>query len=149
MNIKRLKNDLELDEGIVYKIYLDHLGYKTFGVGHLVQPTDPEYLLSVGEQVSKERVDECFDKDVNTCIDECKALYDDFDELPTEAQLIIANMMFNLGRTNLSKFKGMKRGVDSRNWALAANEMVDSLWYRQVTNRAERLVKRMKNVSNT
>ena len=87
MDIERLKTDLELDEGIVYEIYLDHLGYKTFGVGHLVQPSDPEDLLLVGDQVSKERVDECFDKDVNTCIDECKALYDDFDELPTEAQL--------------------------------------------------------------
>ena len=62
-----------------------------------------------------------------------------------EAQLIIGNMMFNLGYTRLSKFRGMKRGVDSRNWEEAADEMVDSRWYTQVTNRADRLVVRMRN----
>ena len=46
----------------------------------------------------------------------------------------------------LSKFKGMKRNVDEGNWNGAADEMVDSKWYRQVTNRAERLVNRMRNV---
>ena len=55
--------------------------------------------------------------------------------------------MFNMGRPRLSKFKGMKRGVDSRDWNAAADEMVDSAWYRQVTNRAERLVTRMRNIT--
>jgi hypothetical protein len=40
----------------------------------------------------------------------------------------------------------MKRGVDSRNWNDAADEMVDSTWYKQVTNRADRLVNRMRNI---
>ena len=86
---------------------------------------------------------EVFEEDVKTVLSDCKKLYNDFDELPEEAQLIIANMMFNMGYTRLSKFKGMKRGVDSRNWEEAAVEMVDSRWYTQVTNRAERLVQRM------
>ena len=77
-------------------------------------------------------------------LSDCAILYDDFDDLPEEAQLIIANMMFNIGRPRLSKFKGMKSGVDSRDWNKAADEMVDSAWYRQVTNRAERLVTRMR-----
>ena len=55
--------------------------------------------------------------------------------------------MFNMGGPRLSKFKGMKRGVDSGDWNAAANEMVDSAWYRQVTNRADRLVTRMRAVS--
>jgi hypothetical protein len=38
----------------------------------------------------------------------------------------------------------MKRGVDARDWEQAADEMVDSNWYRQVTNRADRLVERMR-----
>ena len=76
----------------------------------------------------------------------CNKLYDDFDELPEEVQQIVANMMFNLGRTRLSKFRGMKRGVDARDWNAAADEMVDSRWYHQVTNRAERLVQRMRAV---
>ena len=66
--------------------------------------------------------------------------------MPEEAQLIIANMMFNLGYPRLSAFKGMKRGVDSRDWDAAADEMVDSRWYNQVTNRANRLVERMRSI---
>ena len=75
-------------------------------------------------------------------------LYPDFDDLPEECQLIIANMMFNLGYPRLSKFKGMKAGVDARDWQRAADEMVDSRWHDQVPNRAKRLVKRMRALSD-
>ena len=146
MNIEQLRNELEIDEGIKYEIYLDHLGLPTFGIGHLVTEKDPEYGQEVGTAVSEERVAEVFEQDVQITLDECKVLYSDFDELPEEVQLIIANMMFNMGRPRLSQFKGMKRGVDARDWNAAADEMVDSKWYRQVTNRADRLVTRMRAV---
>ena len=85
-----------------------------------------------------------FEQDCENVLRDCDILYEDFDDLPEEAQQVIANMMFNMGRPRLSKFKGMKRGVDSRNWNEAADEMVDSAWYRQVTNRADRLVERIR-----
>ena len=77
-------------------------------------------------------------------IADCHILYPDFDDLPEELQQIVANMMFNMGRPRLSKFKGMKRGVDAKDWNAAADEMVDSRWYRQVGARAERLEARMR-----
>mgnify|MGYP001031690331 FL=1 len=146
MNIQQLREQLEIDEGVKYVIYLDHLGLPTFGIGHLVTKTDPESGQAVGTPISKERVAECFDMDVQSVINDCNKLYEDFEDLPEEVQQIIANMMFNMGYTRLSKFKGMKRGVDSLNWNQAADEMVDSRWYRQVTNRANRLVERMRAV---
>jgi len=144
MNIEQLRKELEVDEGVKYEIYNDHLGYPTFGIGHLVRDTDPEAGAALGTPVSEDRVIEAFNQDVETVLSDCNILYDDFGDLPEEAQLIIANMMFNLGRPRLSKFKGMKAGVDAKDWNKAADEMVDSAWYRQVTNRAERLVKRMR-----
>ena len=146
MNIDQLREELEVDEGCVYQIYNDHLGYPTFGIGHLVTGHDKEHGWSVGTDVDEDRVREVFEQDVQTVLSDCEILYPDFYDLPEEAQLIIANMMFNMGRTRLSKFKGMKRGVDAQDWNAAANEMVDSRWYSQVTNRAERLVQRMRNV---
>ena len=143
MDIDQLRRELDQDEGCIYEVYLDHLGYPTFGIGHLITNRDREYGWSVGTDGAEDRVQEVFEEDVKTVLSDCKKLYNDFDELPEEAQLIIANMMFNMGYTRLSKFKGMKRGVDSRNWEEAAVEMVDSRWYTQVTNRAERLVQRM------
>ena len=144
MNIEQLRKELDVDEGVKYEIYNDHLGYPTFGIGHLVRDTDPEAGAAVGTPVTEDRVIEAFNEDVETVLSDCDILYDDFGDLPEEAQLIIANMMFNLGRPRLSKFKGMKAGVDSRDWKKAADEMVDSAWYRQVPNRAGRLVSRMK-----
>ena len=147
MNIDQLREELKIDEGVKYEIYLDHLDLPTFGIGHLVLDSDPEFGEPIGTPVSENRVNECFDKDVEVVLGECRILYPDFDDLPEEAQLIISNMMFNMGRPRLSKFKGMKRAVDARDWMLAATEMVDSRWYRQVTNRADRLVNRMRAIS--
>ena len=146
MDINRLREELERDEGRVDAIYLDHLGYPTFGIGHLITADDPEHDSPVDTAVSDLRVIEAFEEDVQGVLSDCEKLYVQFDHLPEEVQLIIANMMFNMGRTRLSKFKGMKRGVDNRDWNAAADEMVDSAWYRQVTNRAERLVQRMRAV---
>ena len=144
MNTEKLRKELEIDEGVKYEIYLDHLGLPTFGIGHLVTKNDPEYGKPVGTPVDPNRCDEAFNKDIETVLSDCNKLYPDFYDLPEEAQLIIANMMFNMGRPRLSKFKGMKRGVDARDWNQAADEMVDSRWYKQVTNRANRLVERMR-----
>ena len=146
MNMEKLQEELENDEGVKYEIYNDHLGYPTFGIGHLILDSDPEYGSSTGTEVSEDRVKEAFASDVVGVVSDCETLYPDFEELPEEAQRIIANMMFNMGRPRLSKFKGMKRGVDAKDWNAAADEMVDSSWYRQVTNRAERLVERMRTV---
>jgi len=147
MDLNKLREELEYDEGVKYEIYNDHLGYPTFGIGHLVRSSDPEYNQPVGTPVSEDRVAEAFDNDIGVVLADCKKLYDDFDDLPEEAQRIIANMLFNVGLPRLSKFKGMKAGVDARDWEKAADEMVDSLWYKQVTNRADRLVERMRNIT--
>ena len=144
MDIRQLRKELEVDEGVKYEIYKDHLGYPTFGIGHLVIDSDPEYGQEVGTPVSEDRVIEAFDNDVQIVLADCERLYNDFNVLPEEVQLIIANMMFNMGRPRLSKFKGMKAGVDAQDWNKAADEMIDSAWYKQVPNRAGRLVKRMR-----
>ena len=144
MNKDQLREELAEDEGCKFEIYLDHLGLPTYGIGHLVVEGDPEYGQPVGTPVDEERVRQVFNLDIASTLDECQVLYPDFDDLPEECQLIIANMMFNMGRPRLSKFKGMKAGVDARDWNRAADEMVDSRWYDQVTNRAKRLVARMR-----
>ena len=147
MDLDQLREQLEIDEGVKYEIYNDHLGYATFGVGHLVLESDEEHGSPLGTAVSESRVIEAFEQDCENVLRDCNILYEDFDDLPEEAQQVIANMMFNMGRPRLSKFKGMKRGVDSRDWNAAADEMVDSAWYRQVTNRADRLVERIRALS--
>ena len=147
MDIGKLRDELKIDEGVKYEIYLDHLSLPTLGVGHLIKDTDPENGLPVGTKIEEERVNELFDEDIQVTIQECKYLYNDFDDLPEAAQRIIANMMFNLGRPRLSRFLKMKQHVDNRDFVSASEEMKNSKWYRQVTNRAQRLCDRMANIT--
>ncbi len=148
MDRNNVFEQLKIDEGVVNEIYLDHLGYPTFGVGHLVLESDPEHGQEVGTPVAEERVKECFEKDLDTAISECVALYGEgFTSWPGEVQEIVVNMMFNMGRTRLSGFKKFRKGLEENNWKEAAKEGRDSKWYRQVTNRAERLMSRLEQVS--
>lgn len=148
MNRESVFEQLKIDEGVVNEIYLDHLGYPTFGVGHLVLESDPEHGQDVGTPVDEDRVREVFEKDLDTAISECVALYgpDVWEGYPGEVQEILVNMMFNMGRGRLSKFKKMNAHLQCGEWSSAAVEGRDSLWYRQVGNRAERLMSRLESL---
>ena len=148
MDIDRVQKQLEIDEGVVYEIYLDHLGYATFGIGHLITRNDEEYGKDVGTCVPYARVKEVFERDLGVAVFECTVLYDCWDDLPEEVQEILVNMLFNLGRPRLSKFKNMNKAIANQDWKLASIEGIDSLWYQQVGARAERLMTRLRNVNN-
>ena len=147
MNRESVYEQLKIDEGVVYEIYEDHLGYPTFGVGHLVLETDPEHGSPVGTPVSEERVRECFEKDLDTAISECVVLYGEaWETFPGEVQEVLVNMLFNLGRPRLTKFKNFNSKLLEGDYAGAAPEGLDSLWARQVGARANRLMERLENV---
>jgi GH24 family phage-related lysozyme (muramidase) len=91
---------------------------------------------------------QCFREDYDIAVRECAILYgeDCFEDFPREVQEILVNMMFNMGRPRLSKFKRMNAALKVEDWKEAAKEGRDSRWYRQVTNRAERLMSRLESV---
>ena len=145
MNREAVYEQLKVDEGVKYEIYLDHLGLPTFGVGHLILQSDEEFGKAVGTTVSEERVRACFDRDLETAIRECNNLYQEreFGNYPDEVQQVLVNMMFNMGRPRLSGFKKFNAAISEGKWSEAAKEGRDSKWYNQVKNRAERLMSRL------
>ena len=145
--LETLKADLRVDEGVVYEIYKDPLGYSTFGIGHLIIPSDPESSQAIGTKVDKNRVESVFQTDVKRSVSDCRKLFLNFDELPDEAKIVIGNMMFNLGLTKLSGFKKFGEAIRKRDWNGAAEEMKNSRWYTQVTKRAEKLIERIKKLA--
>ena len=149
MDIEKLREQLEIDEWTVHQIYLDHLGYPTFGIGHLVRESDPAHGANVGTKVDEARCIEAFNQDVESVIKDCKILYPDFDDLPEEVQQIVANMMFNMGRPRLSGFKKFCAAIADEDWLECAVQMEDSRWHKQVTNRANRLISRMNAIDST
>ena len=136
---------LKIDEGVVYEVYKDHLGYKTLGVGHLITEDDPEYGHSIGTKVSEARVKQCFENDLNTAVSECSIMFGQsiWNTFPMEVKEICVNMMFNLGRPRFSKFKKTINYLEEHNWKAAGKEARDSVWYNQVGDRAERLCTRL------
>ena len=86
MNINLLREELARDEGIKYETYLDHLGLKTCGVGHLCREDEPEFDKPLGASVSEERVNELFEQDIKITIDDCKKVYEDWDTMPIQKE---------------------------------------------------------------
>ena len=147
MNKAKLREQLKIDEGVKYEIYNDHLGYATFGIGHLITPKDEEYGKKLGTPVSEIKVNVVFDNDVDKYINESKRIFSNLEELPDEVQQIIVNMCFNLGAPRLGKFKKFISAINNEDWETASLEMLDSQWARQVGDRAKRLSDRVKNIN--
>ena len=144
MNLMKLQDEIADDEGVMYETYRCSLGHLTGGIGHLITEWDEDmYSGPVGTKIPHEQVDKWFNMDITRTIEDCKIIFTTFDSLPQDAQLVIANMCFQLGRPRLSKFKKFIAAVNDENWMLAGEEMQDSRWYKQTTNRADRLIERM------
>lgn len=141
--IDQLRTLLEEDEGISHKLYYDHLGKITVGVGHLIKETDNEYGLPVGTGVSEDRVTEFFNEDVKTCIGDCNRLFRDFDGMPVAAQLTAASLAFQLGVNRYGKFKKHLAAMDAGDWLEAAAQLRDSKLHRQTPARTERHARRL------
>ena len=133
MNINLLKKDIIISEGFKLKPYKDTVGKITIGVGR--------NLEDVG--LIEEEVLFLLENDIKRVQKELESI-EGFSLLSEPRQRIIAEMIFNLGKRNLMKFKNMWKAIQLQDWNRAANEMLDSLWAKQVGKRATRLAARMR-----
>ena len=144
MNIDVLRKEIEADEGCKYETYHCSEGHLTGGIGHLITEWDEDYYdKPIGTSIPEEKVNEWFANDIKVCINDCKDLFNNFDELPEDVQRVLANMSFQLGRPRLSKFRKMIAAVEVQDFAEMANQMEDSRWFRQTPKRAQRLIERV------
>ena len=144
MNIDILRKEIEADEGCVYKIYRCSEGYPTAGIGHLLTEWDEEYYdKPIGTPVPEEKVQEWFVNDVQTAINDCNDIFNSFEKLPEDIQHVLINMSFQLGKPRLSKFRRMIAAVEMEDYREMALQMEDSRWFKQTTNRAQRLIDRV------
>ena len=143
MNLEELKEDIAKEEGLKYEIYRCSEGYPTAGIGHLITEWDEEYYgMPIGTEVSKEQVDKWFETDLYVAINDMEKFTADM-QVDENVKECITHMVFQLGLPRLNKFKNFKQALIDGDIAKAQAEMKDSLWYRQTTNRAERLIEKM------
>ena len=123
-----LRRMLVLDEANKSRLYPDSVGKLTIGIGHNIDD----------KGLSPEVIDLQYKIDVQEVKDELQPLKWATDHDPIR-QLVIIDMCFNLGLTKLLGFKNMIEALKEKSYTIAADEMMDSKWARQVGPRADRL----------
>ena len=131
---------------------------KTMGYGHRVRKSDEEwYGKPAGTPVPEEVVNDLYDKDFSTAINDTLQVVHNFDSHPDSVKTVLVDMSFQLGRKNLEKFRGMLGALEEGNYAKAADEMQyrdstnkskgNTPWYNQSKTRAVRLTQQMRSAS--
>ena len=101
---KKIKEEIIKHEGKINKIYKDHLGNATFGVGHLVLPTDD---LQEGVEYDDAKIMEFFERDFDQAVKDARSFTKEENIDPVAFGCVI-NMAFQLGLPRLSKFKNFQ-----------------------------------------
>lgn len=127
-----LVEQLKRDEGLRLQPYVDTVGKVTIGYGTNlsdgIDKGEAEYLLLNRLNAKK--------------LELLQALpwVADLDEA---RQGVLFNMAYNMGVPGLLKFKNALALIKAGSYGLAATAMLDSLWAKQVGNRAIRLAQQM------
>jgi lysozyme len=132
--MNKLIEQLKRHEGFKAKPYLCTAGKITIGYGR--------NLDDVG--VSKAEAEAMLIDDVASAKRGALALFLSYEQLSDARKAVVVNMCFNLGRARLSGFKNMIAAVNDGYFDLAAKEMLNSKWAKQVGNRAIELSEQMR-----
>ena len=145
MNMDRLMESVKQHEGYRNKVYLDTLGKRTVGVGHLCVEDfwedDKEYEESFLMEILEKDLSEAI-KGANDLMAEHGCM-----DINEKAHEILIEMVFQLGKTGVSKFKNMWKALSELNYVGASYEMLDSRWAKQTPNRAKAMAKTMKEIT--
>jgi lysozyme len=129
VNVRELIAD---HEGEVNHAYTDSLGYLTIGVGRLIDKR-------MGGHITHDEAMYLLDNDIEKCrVFASKIPW--FAALDEVRQAAILDLIFNLGETKFMKFAQFRMAMSVKDYPWAAEELKDSLWYRQVKRRGPRIV---------
>jgi lysozyme len=140
MNYDKLLESVKKHEGYKNHVYLDTLGKRTVGVGHLCV----EDFWEDGKEYEEDFLMDILKKDLQQAIRQadlkCEGL-----KISDDAKIIIIEMIFQLGGTGVSKFRKMWQALqqDPPDYAEASAQMLDSRWAKQTPNRAKEMARLM------
>jgi lysozyme len=129
-----LLSELERDEGVRLKPYLDTEGKLTLGIGR--------NLDDVG--IDAEEAQYLCRRDIRRAESGLTTVIPRWRGLSDARQRVLINMCFNMGPTRLAGFKNMVAAIENNNFEEAAKEMLNSRWATQVGDRAKRLSEMMR-----
>lgn len=127
-NPAALKARLTLDEGRKAMPYRDSMGFMTVGIGHNLAIAQSDFAI-----------DALYDSDIRGCEASLDQRFPWWRSLDPVRQIVMMDMMFNMGGAKLSQFVHFLAAMQSGNWTEAAAQMMNSAWANQVGARATRL----------
>ena len=148
-DFEALIKQLTEDEGYRESVYQCTAGYDTVGIGFALKDLEftPEEAydlvlwqiqnstITMGLQDSQL----ILAKKIGSLHLSLAKRFDFYDDLPPMIKNVLVNMSYQMGVNGVSKFRKMITNMKDENWSKAADEMLDSLWARQTSNRANRL----------
>lgn len=141
----QLLNMLRLHEGLRLKPYSCSGGKRTIGYGWNMSdnalPVEIALHLHIYGEITKDQAEDLLIISAKRAQDQCRTLYKGYDSFTQNRQDALADFVFNVGIGTAKKFRKANKAINEGRWNDAADEMMDSLWYRQVPNRAKEIVK--------
>ena len=123
-----VNESIKKHEGYSDVIYEDAVGVPTIGWGFNLMEPIPKPVAELWLAILVDR-----------CEDELKKNYKWYSKLDDNRKNAILDMYFNLGASKFAEFKKMHKAFENGHHDIAAKEMLDSKWARQVGNRATEL----------
>ena len=141
IDMDKLLESVKRHEGYRNKVYLDTLGKRTVGVGHLCV----ENFWEDDKEYEEDFLMGILEKDLQSAIDQADDMCKDL-KISSDAKILIIEMIFQLGGNGVSKFRKMWQALqqDPPDYAEASVQMLDSRWAKQTPNRAKEMSDHMK-----
>lgn len=121
----------------------------TIGYGHNIEAKplkgDMANRLKQTGMITKEDAERLLAEDSMEAFDDAHSIVRNFDALSNNRQAVIAEMVFQMGRDGVKRFKHTIEAIERYAFELAAIEMLDSKWATQDSRaRAKRYADRMR-----
>ena len=148
-DLKELTSYVAEWEGFRATSYRDTTGHLTIGYGFNLDRNNAESILGVSAigyrsglvSMSKEEAGRLLAADLVISETSARKLVANYDSLPKKVRMVVVDMAYNLGEAGLRKFVKFRAALGQKNFSLAAAELVNSNWYRQVKRRGVEHVK--------
>ena len=133
VNKKLFAEHLEWAEARRPYPYEDSVGKLSIGVGRNLDD----------KGLREDEIDLLLKNDIKEALEECAKL-DYFKGLDSVRQLVVADMVFNMGLPRFLGFVRTNEAIKKGDYVRASTEMYDSKWRRQTKRRAKVLIKAMR-----
>jgi len=131
---------IQKHEGKRNRPYKCSAGHNTIGIGWNMDvnplPKDIATYLSQNGMITNEMIDRLFDISLQIALSGCRSLFPVFDTFSSKRQLALIDLVFQLGKNGVGKFKKSISLINSEKWKEAEGEMLKSKWAKQTKNRS-------------